>query len=499
MKKILFMSLLAGSLALTACDPAQEKVDNNKVYSSVEDILNGITFTQYSDEACTTPAADGNYIKYVTNPGRQIQIYAYRADGSMNLMASGASGTFSIKPGRGSDPNQSFNIRALNSDGTVTEATTSLTVYVQQELEPEIRLIASDAYGSKVWKWNTNAPDGVVWGNMGYCGGSGESIFNGSAGAKWWGVTSEEEFLTQPQHCADGFIGDESMDATMVIADDGTIKCFDADGNQIRTGTYSIKNYDASDPTAWKVGDLETSPGAILWPYQINWKDNGFDPYPTTFEICYLSADKMTLVYPDGGDFAGLGNWGEATFWQFTSSSDIEGMAVGYESGKSWTWNTEALDGVVWGNMGYCGGAGADAVANGKWWGVTSEEDFLGQSQHAAEGYVGDEKMDAYFTLGADGTITRCAPDGTVINKGTFNFDTSVANEWKIANLNTTAGTILWPYQINWKDNGFDPYPTTFEVVSLSGSHMTLVYPDGGAFDGLGGWGEATFWQFKAK
>ena len=314
MKKILFMSLLAGSLALTACDPAQEKVDNNKVYSSVEDILNGITFTQYSDEACTTPAADGNYIKYVTNPGRQIQIYAYRADGSMNLMASGASGTFSIKPGRGSDPNQSFNIRALNSDGTVTEATTSLTVYVQQELEPEIRLIASDAYGSKVWKWNTNAPDGVVWGNMGYCGG-----------------------------------------------------------------------------------------------------------------------------------------------------------------------------------------AGADAVANGKWWGVTSEEDFLGQSQHAAEGYVGDEKMDAYFTLGADGTITRCAPDGTVINKGTFNFDTSVANEWKIANLNTTAGTILWPYQINWKDNGFDPYPTTFEVVSLSGSHMTLVYPDGGAFDGLGGWGEATFWQFKAK
>jgi hypothetical protein len=41
--------------------------------------------------------------------------------------------------------------------------------------------------------------------------------------------------------------------------------------------------------------------------------------------------------------------------------------------------------------------------------------------------------------------------------------------------------------------------PTTFEVVDMSGSHMTLVYPDGGAFDGLGGWGEATFWQFKAK
>jgi hypothetical protein len=25
----------------------------------------------------------------------------------------------------------------------------------------------------------------------------------------------------------------------------------------------------------------------------------------------------MCLVYPDKGDFAGLGNWGEATFWHF--------------------------------------------------------------------------------------------------------------------------------------------------------------------------------------
>lgn len=491
------MSLLAGSLALTACDPVQEKVDNDNVYSSADDILKSISFTQFSDEACTIPADDGNYIFYQTNPGRPVQIYAYRADGSMNLMASGASGTFALKPGRGSDPNQSFNIRALNSDGTVTEATTSLTVFVQQELEPAIRYLASDAYGSKIWKWNTKALDGVVWGNMGYCGGAGADAV---ASGKWWGVTSEEEFLTQPQHCADGFIGDESMDATMVIADDGTIKCYDADGNVIRTGTYAVKNYDPSDPTAWKVGDLETTPGAILWPYQINWKDNGFDPYPTTFEICYLSSSEMTLVYPDGGDFGGLGNWGEATFWQFTSNSDILGMAAGYEGGKDWTWNTEALDGVVWGNMGYCGGAGADAVASGKWWGVTSEEEFMGQLNHSADGAAhGDESMDAYFTLGTDGTIVRHAGDGSVINSGTFEFDLSVANEWKVANLNTTEGTILWPYQINWKDNGFDPYPTTFEVVSLSGSTMTLVYPDGGDFGGLGNWGEATFWQFKAK
>ena len=114
------MSLLAGAFALTACDPAQESVDNNTVTASESDLLNGISFTQYADEAMTREAADGNYIKYATNPGRQIQIFNYRGDGSMNLLASGASGSFSLKPGRGSDPNQPIFIRHLNSDGSVT-------------------------------------------------------------------------------------------------------------------------------------------------------------------------------------------------------------------------------------------------------------------------------------------------------------------------------------------------------------------------------------------
>ena len=41
--------------------------------------------------------------------------------------------------------------------------------------------------------------------------------------------------------------------------------------------------------------------------------------------------------------------------------------------------------------------------------------------------------------------------------------------------------------------------PEVFEMVNITGSTMTLVYPDGGDFGSLGGWGEATFWQFKAK
>ena len=172
------------------------------MYSSAEDILNGISFKQYADADYTTEQSDANYIFYQTNPGRQIQVYNYLSDGSMNLLASGASGKFSIRPKRGSDPVQPVYFRALNSDGTVTEAQTTLTVFVQQELDPEIRLLASDAYGSKVWKWDPSVT-GAVWGNMGYCGGSGKDV-GISGNGQWWGVTSTDEFIQQLQHSTDG-------------------------------------------------------------------------------------------------------------------------------------------------------------------------------------------------------------------------------------------------------------------------------------------------------
>ncbi len=499
-KSILFFMAAAG--LLVSCDPIKEEKDLDLYTVTSSEIDNAISFIQTDAEG--NVAADGNYFTFKTNPAVPVTIYNFLSNGAENMLAHGTSGSFIIKPKRGSDPNQKVYIRFIGSDNQTVEIDKTFNVYVQQELDPEIRLLASDAYGSKIWKWDSNATDKVVWGNMGYCGGKGSDVALSSNG-KWWGVTSEEEFLTQGEHAADGFIGDESLDATMVINDEGIIVCYDKDGNVIRQGTYKVENYDPSNPDAWKVGDLITSEGAILWPYEINWKNNGQNPYPTKFDICYLTADKLCLVYPDKGDFAGLGNWGEATFWHFASNSDVEGMAIGYgkDAKKDWTWDTEATDGVVWGNMGYCGGAGADVgiSSNGKWWGVTSEEEFLGQLNHTNDGKAhGDESMNAFFTLSNEGTIVRHAGDGSVINSGTFEFDTKVANEWKVANLKTTAGTILWPYEINWKQNGVPTaFPTTFEVVYLTPERMCLVYPDKGDFSALGGWGEATFWHFKAK
>jgi hypothetical protein len=50
----------------------------------------------------------------------------------------------------------------------------NVSVYVPSELTAEMRLLASDAYGYKVWKWDTDfltadnsSYPGGVWGNLG--------------------------------------------------------------------------------------------------------------------------------------------------------------------------------------------------------------------------------------------------------------------------------------------------------------------------------------------
>ena len=511
-KSILLIAVALGML--TACNPIKDDGSMDIDNFTSANLLDGATFSQYADEACTEAKADGNWIKYSVPKASSLYIYYLKADGSEFKLASGQSaGVFNFQPARGSDPNQTVYFKYINADLEETVASKDFTVEVAGELNPEIRLLASNDYGKKTWKWDPTVANtgGVVWGNMGYCGGAGADV--GLAGnGQWWGVVAESEteagsgngFLQQLQHTEDGaYHGDGNVDLScMVFTEDGIVTSYDADGGVIRSDAYAVEGYDPNGE--WKVGDLVTK--GILWPYEINSGGN----IPGRYEICYLTADKMTLVYPDGGDFGGLGGWGEATFWHFASNTDLSGMAAGYEGGKDWTWDSGVdADGnalVVWGNMGYCGGAGSAVGLNheGQWWGVVAETEteagsgngFMQQLQHTNDGAAhGDESMDAFMTLNVDGTIVRHAGDGSVINSGTYELVPVEGNEWKVADLNTTAGTILWPYEINSGGN----MPTTFEVCYLTGSKMCLVYPDGGDFGSLGGWGEASFWHFKAK
>ena len=144
---------------------------------------------------------------------------------------------------------------------------------------------------------------------MGYQPGDGASV--GTTGnGKWWGIATSDEFNNQLKHSDDGTNhGDGDLDAYMTFSTDGILKAYTAGGEEIRSSAYEFVKVDGSD---WKVADLKTT--SILWPYQINWKDNGFDPIPGTYEVVYMTNDKMTLVYPDGGN---QGAWGEATFWHF--------------------------------------------------------------------------------------------------------------------------------------------------------------------------------------
>lgn len=503
MKKII-LGMLVASLVLTACDPTQSEKDYDPVAITSADGL--VTFTQA--DADGNPASDGNYISYTTSPATNVCIYNYANNGQENILAIGPSGSFVLAPQRGQSEDQTVNIRIVNSDDNVVTTQATLHVYVQQQLAPEIRMLASDLYKSKVWKWDYSfRGDSAVWGNMGYLPGDGDS-FATSGNGIWWGMNagSAEVVEDQLQHAADGngtkYIGG----AYMVLGEGGDITSYTESGEKIASGSYSVIGYDGSrhassdgSQSSWSLGTFHTTAGTILWPYQIN--NNGYKP--EDFELMQLDATHLKLIYAASG----TGAWGEATWWAFTSASDADGALTDFDT-KSWTWDNDFReDGAAWGNMGYLPGDGASFAnsGNGIWWGMDTRDASVveEQLQHAADGnglkYVGG----AYMTFNrALGTVTSYQEDGTEIASGSFSIaDWNMGNRnpssdgsqssWSLGTLNTTAGSILWPYQIN--SSGFKP--EAFEIMQLDGDHLKLIY----AAPGTGAWGEATWWAFKKK
>ena len=515
MKKQIILMVAALGL-LTACDPSKDSISmpGDSGLTS-EELTNGFSVTQYSDETYTTEAADGNYFTYTTSPSRVVTIYQLDDEGAQNVLASGAAnGKFKIVPKRGNPSSQTFYFETRDFNGNVIKGSKTVNVYVPQELEPVVRWLASDAHGSKTWMWDTESyPDqwfaGAIWGNLGYAPGDGESFVTGGNGI-WWGA-KPEELTGQLQHSDTGVAtGEESADARMVIFDDGNIVCYDAGGNQIRKGKYSVdgwtgeRNHASVDGSqaAWSYGTLTTSEGAILFPFQIN--GGGFKP--TSFEIMQLDANHLKLIYAAPG----TGGWGEATWWAFKSYSDEESALTGFTT-KAWTWDTGSYPdqwfaGAVWGNLGYAAGDGESFVTggNGIWWGAKPEE-LTGQLQHSDTGVAtGEESANAYMTFDwKTGKVRSFNADGAEIRSGNFTVsawydgergqatvDGSQAN-WAYGTLTTDAGSILFPFKIN----GGGEKPTDFEIMQLDEDHLKLIY----AAPGTGGWGEATWWAFKKK
>ena len=492
MKKILLGICALG--LLTACDPSKDTVQTPAPIAQSE-LDAGFSYKQLAmnEDGSYVESATGNYFQF--NSPRVVTIYYEKADGSEVVLSKGTtSGTFAFKPTRGSDPNQTFYVRSREFDGSSVIISRDVTVEVPGDLTIDLKMVCSNN-GSKVWTWDTEGVASgdwagkVVWGNIGYT--PDEDWTSGI----WWGCLPEE-LTGQLQHSDTGVAtGEEDSRAFMIFSEDGSITTYDAGGNQIRKGAFEIKDYNngekiAVNDVAWKLGTLHTDPGTILFPFKIN----GGGTKPTDFDIVKLTGTQLQLVYADEGTSA----WSEATYWCFKSDSDVAGMIENYDAaGKSWTWDT-SVTGAVWGNMGYSGGDGSAIGIDGggaQWWGVTTSDEFNGQLQHTDTGTnIGDGDLDAYMTF-AEGQVVSYDANGNKIRGGAYEFDMSVASEWKVADLKTDPGSILWPFEINSGGGK----PTTFEIVYVTGDKLTLVYPDGGDFGSLGGWGEASFWHFKAK
>jgi hypothetical protein len=494
-KSILLFAVALGML--TACDPIKEDGSMGIDNFTPANLLDGATFSQYADQACTEPQADGNWIKYSIPKASSVFIYFVKPDGTEFKLSSGASGgVFNFVPPRGSDPNQTVYFKYVNANLEEVVASKDFTVQVAAELKPEVRLIASNKYGKKTWKWNVGntTSNGAVWGNFGADGTwRGETLND----FYWWGVTDAAELTGQLGHSVTGqAIGEEDNNATMVFTEDGLVKCYDANGSEIRSGEYEIQGW-TGELDGFKYGTLHTTEGATLFPFEINAKDNrGAPAYVTDFWIFSLNTSEMILVYPDNGAFS---SWSEGTYWNFKSNSDVSGMMTNYGS-KTWTWNVgnTTSNGAVWGNF------GADASWRGEtlndffWWGVTDAAELTGQLGHSVTGAAtGEESNDATMVLTEDGVVKCYDANGAEIRSGSFEIDLSTADGWKMGTFKTTEGATLFPYEINAKDNrGAPAYVTDYQIFSISDSEMILTYPDNGAFSS---WSEGTYWNFKKK
>lgn len=523
MKKILYaIPLLA--LLFASCDPKEIDLGSPDSAISENALAEGFSFSQWSDESHATPQADGNYFTFTTNPVQPVIVYQL-VDGKINVIGSGSSGHFKIIPKRGQASEQVFYVKSANHESATT-VQENVNVYVPQDLTPEMKLLASDSYGKKVWTWDTEwRADGGAWGNLGYAAGDGNSFVNEGNGI-WFACPPDllenpnEKGEDQMVHSDTGKPLGEGVGAYMEFNDDGTIVTYNKDGNVIRQGKYSVDGYTGERNHAsidgsqanWSYGTLKTTAGTILWPFEINWKKNDRPACPTEFEIMELDASHLKIVEAKPG----TGGWGEATWWAFKSESDAEASLTNFGT-KEWTWDTEwRADGGAWGNLGYAAGDGNSFVndGNGIWFAcppdLLENPNEKGETQmvHSNSDTPLGEGVGAYMTFDLKNRlITTFNSKGTQIRKGKFeiqNWGNGKRNipsidgsqtSWALGTLHTDEGAILWPFEINWRKNDRPACPTDFEIMQLNANQLKLIEVK----PGTGSWGEATWWAFKAK
>ncbi len=404
------MIALAGMM-LVSCDPVLIKGPEADAAISASELQSTFIIDgQFADAECTTPQADGNFIKFHTSPSRTVQVFNYKADGSVNVLATGAAGVFKIMPRRGADANQPFHVSTINQDASVSTFDSSVNVFVPGDLAPEVKILTGDS-GRKAWKWYTI--DGSCWGNAGYVGaaGHGADVAAGAIPGIWWGCTPAQLETEQIAHAGGTAYGYGDDNAYMIFNEDGECISYKADGTQIAKGSYTLNDYDPDCTDGYHYGKLVTTDAPILFPFAIN--KNG--QRVNEFDVAYIDPNMMILIDPAGNS---ANSWSESTWWRFKNASDVDAALAG-NGQRSWTWKT--IDGSCWGNAGYVGAAGhganlAAGEVPGIWWGCTPAQLETEQIAHAGGKVYGYGSDDAYMTFDmVNGTVTSYDASGKAI------------------------------------------------------------------------------------
>ncbi|MBR5019295.1 MAG: hypothetical protein IKX53_06630 [Bacteroidales bacterium] len=497
MKNIFSFAIAAmAGLLLVSCEPVLIEGPKADAPISVSELQSAFVIDgQYEDAACTVPQSNGNYIKYHTSPARTVQVYNFKADGSKNILATGASGVFLIKPRRGADSNQPFAVATINQDASIISFESMVNVHVPADLDPAVKVLTGES-GAKAWKWYTLPSAGVdaCWGNCGYIGVGGQAnVAAGEVPGCWWGAAPSQLETEQIAHTGGTIYGYGDDNAYMVFNEDMECISYKADGSVIAKGSYSLNDYDPECSNGYLYGKLVTEGAPILMPFRINSGGTRVNE----FEVIYIDPNMMTLIDRNGNEEWG---WSESTWWRFKNASDPDAALAGSGT-RAWTYYTLPSAGVdaAWGNCGYIGVGGQANVAAGEvpgcWWGCPPADMETSQIQHAGGVAYGYGSDDAYMVFDViNGTVTSYNASGSAIASSSYaveNFDWQ--GDYKMGDLTTGADPgILFPFRINAGGEKV----TNYEILYLDGQLLTLIDRNGNE---EWGWSESTWWRFQPK
>lgn len=499
MNKTLLIFGVAAGVLFTSCDPLKDKGSFDYDNYTAETLLDGATFAQFDQvtddqgNVSYVPSEKGNYIQYNIPNVPAVNIF-YEKNGERKQLSYGRSGgMFYYLPTRGSDEKQTVYFSYISPDGTEAVAGKEFTLNVAQALDPAVKVLVSNK-GNKKWKWMpTTTEEGAVWGNAGYPLNKqdGSAAIDGA----WWGCgmndgSAKSDFTGQTQHTGgkyDAIKGECYTLSYMEFSEDGTITAYGNDGSKIASGSFSISEYNNNEitrPTENSRGILETTAGAILWPFTCD--DSALGNEPTKFEIAYLDASRMII-------YAQNPNGSSSTWWSFMSDDDPTGILASHD----WHWKpTDVNDGgAVWGNGGWMGAQNGAGSINGAWWGCgvndgDCKNKFSDQTQHAGGRYAEYESecySQSYMTFNEDeATVTVYGKDGNKVREGSFSVDWA-PTETRMGTLNTSEGAIMWPFIINTEGK----MASKFEIGYLGSDALILIYKDGDKDDS-----PCTWWSF---